>query len=1074
MKKYTIIAAFAAALLLAGCAKEMPGGDDSLPAKTVLNATLSHLTRTEIDGVKVTWSAGDAINVNGTVSNALSEAGATGTFTFRKELSTPYKAVFPADLYKDATTVTLPATWAVDDFDLPLYGYAESGKDLPFKSLTALIKLSVTGESTTTLKEVTVKGLSEEQVSGDFSIDYTTGALAPLSDSEASKEVKVNVGKALSGEPVIIYIPVPAGTYASGYQIDLLDTEGGLMKNSVSARTLKAGELRIMPSLAFVPSTEPEENIGGIPDVAELKAFAAAVNNGLSIGRWLNDAGEVELLADLDLEGEEWTPIGNASVTTANAITGNAFTGVFNGGNHTVDNFKVTIPATDGGSVAGLFGAVQGATIKDLTIGSKVVLKTSSKTFATLGGVVGYAAESTLKNLDSYATLVNDGGADNVRLVIGGTVGTMYASASAPCTAENLQGHASFDVTNTVNTKNGGTGISVGGVIGFTDGESLEQAVQVTDCANHSSFSVQATRTGGVIGSMNDFTKAEGLVNNGNISCTDTKASNSRVAGIVSAMGNSTLLSNSTNQGDVVFAVADDKTHGYAAGIVGQTNDGNSVTVIDGCASYGSVLSDIWYGTDKYIGIICANFNSKTITVKNCVLGGKIGPYTPTAESPVVELTESNFSQYYSMATAKSQKVTFENNSFGGGSSSEKGIASADDLIAFAEAVNAGNSTEAWQNAEGTVTLLADIDLSGKNWTSIGNVSSAGNANNASSPTGNAFSGKFDGGNHTVKNFTADVTIADNGVYGLFGYVQDATIKNLSVEADLTLRAAATADAGVLAGTVAGSTIENVTVKATLTISGADVDNKRFSVGGIAGFVFGTPEAPALIKGCTVTATANVESGKNTKNGATCVHYGGIVGFSTTVSGTTAIACTLENCVNNGTITAKSGRSAGILAAANLATLIKNCVNNATHTNSFANARIAQIVCNLGNYSGVVGCTNNGDLTTTDAKTTTGGMVALFNGDESYLEGGTNTGTIITGFDPSTDGNNRNFSGIIGANINKFKHVKDFVVSGKYGHYKGADAPEMETITAENFRDYIGYRTEANDAKITGLTYVAP
>ena len=238
--------------------------------------------------------------------------------------------------------------------------------------------------------------------------------------------------------------------------------------------------------------------------------------------------------------------------------------------------------------------------------------------------------------------------------------------------------------------------------------------------------------------------------------------------------------------------------------------------------------------------------------------------------------------------------------------------------------------------------------------------------------------------------------------------------------------------------------------------------------------MFGTPDAPSLIKDCTVTATATVESGKNTKNGATCVHYGGIVGFSTTASGVTEIACTLDHCVNNGTITAKSGRSAGIVAAANLATLIRNCVNNATHTNSFANARIAQIVCNLGNYSGVVDCTNNGDLTTTDAKTTTGGMVALFNGDETYLEGGTNTGTIITGFDPSTDGNNRNFSGIIGANINKFKYVKDFVVSGKYGHYKGAEAPEMATVTAENFRDYIGYRTEANDAKITGLTYVAP
>ena len=442
-----------------------------------------------------------------------------------------------------------------------------------------------------------------------------------------------------------------------------------------------------------------------------------------------------------------------------------------------------------------------------------------------------------------------------------------------------------------------------------------------------------------------------------------------------------------------------------------------------------------------------------------------------------------------SIARGGRKNMTFSvNGFFSGGDGSEDNpylISSADDFMAIATLANAaaeaggnGYNADAKRTFFGSAGVhykqTGNIDFENATLTPIGNVSSAGNANNASSPTGNAFSGTFDGGNHTVKNFSANVTVADNGVYGLFGYVQNATIKNLSVEADLTLKAAATADAGVLAGTVAGSTIENVTVNATLTVPGADVDNKRFTVGGIAGFVFGTPDAPSLIKDCTVTATATVESGKNTKNGATCVHYGGIVGFSTTASGVTEIACTLDHCVNNGTITAKSGRSAGIVAAANLATLIKNCVNNATHTNSFANARIAQIVCNLGNYSGVVDCTNNGDLTTTDAKTTTGGMVALFNGDETYLEGGTNTGTIITGFDPSTDGNNRNFSGIIGANINKFKYVKDFVVSGKYGHYKGAEAPEMATITAENFRDYIGYRTEANEAKITGLTYVAP
>jgi len=1075
MKKYMIFAAFAAALLMGGCAKEPVTGDETAPVKTVLKASLSPLTKTEINGVKVTWSAGDAINVNGAVSNALTEAAEKATFGFRRELTAPFKAIYPTSLYKDATTVTLPGNIGVDAFDVPLYGYAESGDEIPFSALTALVKLTVTGEATTTLKDITLTALGGEQLAGDFAIDYATGALTGASEAEADKEIKVTVGKALSSEALTVYIPVPAGTYASGYQVDLVDAEGKIMRKAVTARTLKAGELRIMPDLAYEPNVEEAENIGGIPDAAELKAFAAAVNDGLSISRWLNEAGEVELLADIDLGGQEWVPIGNGSVTTGNAISGAAFEGIFNGGGHTIDNFTVTMPADAANAAGGLFGIVKGATIKDLTIGSKAVLKNESTSgFVTLGAVVGFAAESTLENLDSYASLGNaEGkGKNETRLVLGGTIGSMFSSATVACSAKDIKGHASFSVFNSVNGKNGGTGFIVGGVIGWTDGMSLDYATTITNAVNYSDFSVQATRTAGVIGTMNSYSKAEGCINYGKIECTDVTASNSRVAGIVSAMGsNVTLIKDCVNYGDVIFAVSGDQTHGYAGGVIGQNN---ADTTIDGCENYGAVLSDRWFASpDKYMGIISGNFNTKTIVVKNCVLGGKIGPYTPTATDPIVELTESNFDQYYSLiAEARLAKVTYENNTFGG-APAQPGISTAEDLVAFAAAVNAGESIEQWES-DGVVKLLNDIDCSSiTEWTPIGNVTSAGNANNASSPTGPVFSGVFDGNSHTIKNFTATKAITDNGVFGLFGYIQNATVKNLTVEANLTLSAAATADAGVVAGTANSSTVENVNVTATLTGNGADVDNKRFTIGGIAGFVYGTSSAPSTIKNCTVNATSVIKSGANTKNGATCVHYGGIVGFATTASGTTATAVTIEGCTNNGSITATCGRSSGILGVANLGTLIKSCTNNASHFNDFANGRIAQIVCNLAGYSGVVDCVNNGNLTTTDIKTTTGGMVALFGNNTCYLEGGTNTGTIITGFDPSTDGSSRNFSGIIGANINLFDHVSGFVVSGRFGHYKADGNHEMVTLTESNFRDYIGYRTNANDAKITGLTFVA-
>ncbi len=1078
MKKYMIFAAIAAAVLAAGCAKESLIEPEQ---GTVLKAELSSLTKTAIDGVKVTWTEGDAINVNGANSNPISEAAATAKFEFKSALTAPYRAVYPTSIFKDATTITLPSTLDAAKFFTPLGGFLESGDAISFKALTAFLKISLTGEATTTVKDVTLKGLGDEQLSGDFAIDFTTLALTGSSTADADKVVKINVNQALSATPLVVYIPIPAGEYTSGYQVDILDSEGGLMRKAVTARTVKAGELRDMGALAFEVNVTEDPNIGGIPDAKEFKDFAAAVNDGRSISRWINEStGAVELLADIDLGGEEWTPVGNASVNTSNVITGSAFTGVFDGKGHTVDNFKVTVPASGANVAAGLFGVISGATVKNLVIGGNAVIKSSSNTgFVTMGAAVGFASESVLENIDSYAKMVADAGKDNVRLVVGGAIGTIFSSETKASTAKDIKGHASFDVVNTVNTKNGATGFIVGGVIGLTDGKNVDVApVKVENAVNYSDFSVQATRTAGVIGTMNTFSIAEGCVNYGNISCTDVKASNSRVAGIVSAMGNSTALKGCVNYGDVVFAVSGDKTHGYAGGVAGQTNDGNSYTYFDGCANYGAVLSDRWFadGDDKYMGIICANFNAKVVTVKNCILGGKIGPYTPTNEAPVVTITSENFSQYYSL-TAESRivNVAFENNTYG--TYSAPGIKTAEDLKAFAAAVNVGTSLDAWTNADGEVALLADIDLEGvTEWTPIGNAATTSNGNYAAGvATGKAFTGVFNGKGHTIRNFKPTVTLGAQATWGLFGFLSNATVKNLNVEAAVIISATEVADAGIIAGTAACSTIENVKVSGTINSSGSTINNKRFAIGGIAGFLFCEYDATnkvaheSFIKNCEVTATVSIDGGTNMANGAGAVMYGGIVGFATKANENTDGRNHIQNCVNNGTMTVKIGRCSGIVATCNRATYIEGCTNNASQVNTVVNGRIGQIVCNMSNYSAMIDCVNTGNLTTTDSQTTTGALVALCGHNSCYIKGGTrvaNTGTIL-------GGNTANL-GLLAANISACDYVKDVILSGKLGVYKAEGDPEMYEVTNENIMTYIGPVNSSYTSKVTGISYVNP
>lgn len=179
-------------------------------------------------------------------------------------------------------------------------------------------------------------------------------------------------------------------------------------------------------------------------------------------------------------------------------------------------------------------------------------------------------------------------------------------------------------------------------------------------------------------------------------------------------------------------------------------------------------------------------------------------------------------------------------------------IAGAADLMAFAEMVNGGKSGICAE-------LTANIDLTGEDWVPIG-------------VKGASYSGTFDG-----KYFTVTLDITADGSYeyeyiGLFGYLENAAIRNLKT--DGSIRVTADCQSYPVVGGIAacvGSYSGFTNCKNAIAITvGEDTGLNGNGVGGIVGMMY----ADVTFEQCTNWGTISV--GSNT----CCMGVGGIAGYS--------------------------------------------------------------------------------------------------------------------------------------------------------------------------------------------------
>lgn len=316
-----------------------------------------------------------------------------------------------------------------------------------------------------------------------------------------------------------------------------------------------------------------------IANDTDLKAFRNKVNAGEAF-----EGKTIELTKDISL-AEEWAPIGNGS-RNGSTYTGKAFKGIFDGKGKSISNVKITANTTDANDAIGLFGVVDGGTVKNVTL--NVNINVANNELA--GGAIGL--------------LVNDGTAEKIHVTgnvkaadgVGGIVGRMLISGTIKeCLNEAV-----------VNAAKDGSGS--GGIVGKAYYTATGKTMNIQDCENRGSITA-AYCAGGIAGLS--AADVSGCTNSGSVTA------GNHAGGIVGEQTNYGAVSGNTNSAAVIGKTT------AAGGIIGwvryQTNESaypnTALITVTGNTNSGSIgKGEDGTGELGYGGIVGTLYNQGTVS----------------------------------------------------------------------------------------------------------------------------------------------------------------------------------------------------------------------------------------------------------------------------------------------------------------------------------------------------------------------------------------------------------------------------------------------------------------------------
>lgn len=340
-----------------------------------------------------------------------------------------------------------------------------------------------------------------------------------------------------------------------------------------------------------------------IGTAAQLAWFADAVNSG-------SRSACAVLTADIDLNGQEWTPIANGGIN-------NGYTGTFDGQGHVIHGICVTTGVSS--HPQGLFGIIaRTGTVRNVKAAGRILVRQSSgagliagenngvlynceasaflknsynagstgSSVGNIGGIAGHMAAGYIENCRAYGLfLANPESYDEGYLVnssmlcqIGGIVGGMGAAQEKDgCLVRYCENHLQIDCYTFTYGNSSPCGYAIGGIVG---GSGIGKA---RECVNHAAVT-GGYDVGGIVGSA---TPGEGasfsaayVENRGTVRSGSSTAGGRGAGGILGKAGSEKTTGGSSQYvGDVslthaynsgaVSAAASGTTNGIAGGIIG-------------------------------------------------------------------------------------------------------------------------------------------------------------------------------------------------------------------------------------------------------------------------------------------------------------------------------------------------------------------------------------------------------------------------------------------------------------------------------------------------------------------------
>lgn len=552
-----------------------------------------------------------------------------------------------------------------------------------------------------------------------------------------------------------------------------------------------------------------------------------------------------------------WNPIGGE----------NPFKGIFDGNKHTVSDLYIN----SSGSNLGLFGYVDGAEIKNVTV---------------QGNVTGFYEEGNEQS-GQYVGLVLGVGTTKSKLENcesrGSVTGCSYVGGIAGLIANNC---FITSCTNRATVKNypGTSGAYFGGIVGYGTGLSF--------CANYADITAEGSSVGGLVGYVFPDINNEGMSNCMNVGNVIGKQNVGGLAGECFAPQNT----NNYSSGRV------EATNQYAGLLVGKYGNDPSkafantyyveegLVVENGTATAGKYYGDGTISASAQavhqadvasgkLACLLASVNStwgQDLEQENSypVLNGKTVYFSGSKLCNGHLLSEAYTNDQTKETATPAHSQEYEDGGFctvchesrelhGKGTANDPYlISNVAQLEYLRDQSNLGNG-----QITAHAKLVNDIDLayaSASSWIPVSK--------------SNAFAGTFDGNGHCIKNLYS--SFYQGGYVGLFGYVNGATIKNLTVEGVIE---SSCSNQGMIAGQSVDANFYNCVAKGRINTSGsADY------VGGITGWVTRNSPSIPVVRSCA--SYVDIVS--------TGTFAGGIIGKSSN-------SIIMEACANYGNVTGK-------------------------------------------------------------------------------------------------------------------------------------------------------------------------